>query len=128
MRVFNKKSTKIKRLDLRKRCTKAENLLWAQLRRKQILGCKFYRQFGIGEYIADFYCPLKKIIVEVDGEYHNTIETSEYDVIRDNYLNEFDIKIIHVSNQDIYYKLDDVLQIIEAEIMKRPPRFLTSKV
>jgi very-short-patch-repair endonuclease len=55
---------------LRAKLTDAEQRLWARLRRKQILGVQFYRQKPIGNYIADFFAPAVRLVVEVDGSQH----------------------------------------------------------
>ncbi len=52
---------------LRKRLTDAEKLMWRHLRGKQLEGFKFRRQEPIGNYVADFVCYEKRVIVEVDG-------------------------------------------------------------
>ena len=67
MRIFNTLFIKNKRKSLRKSQTDAEKKLWSKLRNKNIFGYKFYRQYGIGPYIADFYCPKLKLAVEADG-------------------------------------------------------------
>ena len=61
---------KIKARSLRTKPTDAELHLWQRLRRKQILGVQFYRQKPIANYIADFYAPAAKLVVEVDGAQH----------------------------------------------------------
>ena len=52
---------------LRRECTDAETRLWSFLRRRQLCGFKFRRQVPIGDFVVDFYCPSKRLIVEVDG-------------------------------------------------------------
>ena len=51
--------------------TKAEVLLWLQLKNRKMLGQRFLRQYGIDAYVVDFYCPKLKLAIEVDGESHN---------------------------------------------------------
>ena len=62
---------------LRQNQTDAENLLWWHLRDRQLAGHKFKRQFPIGSYFADFACPEKRLIVELDGSQH--VEQLSYD-------------------------------------------------
>jgi very-short-patch-repair endonuclease len=69
---------------LRKKSTDAENVLWKQLRRKQLEGLKFRRQQPIDNYVVDFVCFEKRIVIEVDGGQHS-IERDK-DSERDNYL------------------------------------------
>ena len=70
---------------LRKRMTDAEQLLWRHLRSRNMHGLKFRRQHCIGQYIADFACVEKKIIVEADGGQHS--ENADQDAARTAYLN-----------------------------------------
>jgi very-short-patch-repair endonuclease len=56
---------------LRKDETQAEKILWAKLRNNQLKGYKFRRQHPIGLYIVDFYCHQLKLVIEIDGDYHN---------------------------------------------------------
>ncbi|MBU2598127.1 MAG: DUF559 domain-containing protein [Actinobacteria bacterium] len=82
---MNSKFTNIAK-NLRRNSTKAENLLWRYLRAKQLDGLKFRRQQTIGNYIVDFVCFEKKIIMEVDGGQHAT--KKEKDNKRDKWFRE----------------------------------------
>jgi very-short-patch-repair endonuclease len=64
---------------LRTNLTDSEQLLWARLRRKQILSVQFYRQKPLGEYIVDFYAPSARLVVEVDGAQHLEAAQVKYD-------------------------------------------------
>ncbi len=80
-KLYDKSSTKEKRTILRENQTKAEYIIWEILRNRKFLGLKFRRQHGIGEYIADFYCSEKKIVIEIDGDTHFKDDAVEYDKI-----------------------------------------------
>lgn len=110
MRLNNLNSTKEKRRELRKNMTDAERILWAELRGDK-LGYRFRRQFSIGHYITDFYCPKKKLVIEVDGEVHNS--QKEYDVIRDKFMKEFGMRVLRFDNDRIRHDLNNVLREIE---------------
>lgn len=71
-KIFNSKKTKAQRTHLRNNLTQAESRLWSKLKGRQIFDYKFRRQHGIGNYIVDFYCPVLKLVIEVDGESHFT--------------------------------------------------------
>jgi very-short-patch-repair endonuclease len=107
-------NTKLKRYsqELRKNMTDAERLLWAKLRKKQLRGCQFYRQRIIGNYIVDFYCPKRKIIIEVDGGQHYDEEEIEKDRIRDDYLIKHDLKVLRFSDRDILKNINGVVEKI----------------
>ncbi len=109
MKVYNKKDNIGKRKSLRKNSTEAEGIWWEKLRGKQFMGLKFRRQHGIGEYIADFYCPKLKLAIEVDGEIHESIEAKEYDRIRDEYFRSLGIKTIRVKNHEVIGNIEGLL-------------------
>lgn len=79
-------------------------------------GYKFYRQYGIGNYIADFYCPKLKLVIELDGGQHYTEEGLEYDKTREDYMSSLGIKTIRFSNSDIMKNIEGVLEIIKGDI------------
>lgn len=60
------------RRDLRRHATPAEAILWRLLSRRQVAGLRWRRQYGVGPYILDFYCPSMRLCIELDGEVHNT--------------------------------------------------------
>ncbi|MBW4742111.1 DUF559 domain-containing protein [Prevotella melaninogenica] len=100
----------------RKTPTDAETLLWQCLRDRQ-LGLKFRRQHAIGDYIADFICLEISLIIEVDGEYHNSEEQQEKDTIRTKYLNEQGFYVLRFTNNEVMNQTEWVLK----SIMASPP-------
>ena len=81
--IFSANRMLYRRRDLRKKNTSAEEIFWNIVRRKN-LGLKFKRQLSIDNYVVDFYCPDKKLAIELDGEIHKT--RKEYDEYRSRYL------------------------------------------
>ena len=67
--IFSASRMIYRRRDLRQKSTSAEEILWKELRRKN-LGHKFKRQFSIDNYVIDFYCPDYKLAIELDGVIH----------------------------------------------------------
>jgi len=116
MQVFNRPSTRPKRKNLRKSQTEAEMALWQKLRDKGFMGHKFFRQYGIGEYIADFYCPEQRLAIEIDGSQHYTDDGREYDEPREKYMNSLAIKTIRCSNLDVLQNIEGVLSEIAKEL------------
>lgn len=102
----------------RKLFTEAEGVLWEALRDRSLHGYKFRRQHPISDFIADFYCHECKLIVELDGEYHNDIEQREYDEGRTFELNELKIKVVRFTNQEVLEDIDFVLSEIGAHLLK----------
>ena len=97
----------------RKTPTDAETLLWQCIRDRQ-LGLKFRRQHAIGDYIADFICLEISLIIEVDGEYHNSEEQQEKDTIRTKYLNEQGFYVLRFTNNEVINQTEWVLKSIIA--------------
>lgn len=98
--------------ELKKQTTEAERILWGQLKTKQ-LGAKFRRQHVIDEFIVDFICLSKKLIVEVDGRYHNNPLQKEADEMRTAILNDFGYKVIRFENEEVIGTLDSVVKRIK---------------
>jgi len=104
--------TRTHAIELRKGLTPAERKLWALIRNDQ-LGVNFRRQHAIGNYIPDFVCIEKKLIIELDGSQH--LEQEEYDEERTKYLNLLGYKVIRFWNNDVMKNMDGViLTIIQA--------------
>ncbi len=99
--------------------TDAEQKLWAKLRRKQIYGLQFYRQKPLGRYIADFYCPSAKLVLELDGGQHYDYHGIEYDRERDQFLEGSELQVVRFSNRDIMENIDQVLTQIWQTIASR---------
>jgi very-short-patch-repair endonuclease len=96
--------------------TKAEAILWGELKNRKILGFKFRRQFGIGAYVVDFYCTELKLAIEVDGATHQTDEELEYDRMREEEIRQLDIQFIRFSNTEIYEALEHVIENLKTKI------------
>ena len=97
---------------LRKEMTDAEQVLWSRLRRKQILGIQFYRQKPIGPYIADFYAPAVKLVIEADGCQHMEEEHREYDAVRDTFLKANGLMVLRFDNRQVLIETDAVMEEI----------------
>ena len=102
---------------LRRGATPAERKLWQGLRRHRVGGLKFRRQVPLGPYIADFYCPSAKLVIEVDGVSH--IDASR-DAIRDSWMAQHGIRVVRVANRDVLANLEGTLIAI-GEIAAAPP-------
>lgn len=85
---------------MRNNPTEAEMCLWQWLK-GGVHGYRFRRQVVIGDYIVDFACIKARLIVEVDGEYHNTAEQIQYDKIRTEYLNKSGFQVLRCTNQEV---------------------------
>jgi very-short-patch-repair endonuclease len=115
--LYNKSKHLTKRLLLRRNQTPQESILWARLRRGQ-LGCKFKRQYSVGPYVLDFYCPTKKLAIEIDGSQH--LENKEYDQERTDYLSVLEIKVLRFWNNEINTNINGVVEKIISELSPSP--------
>ena len=86
---------------LRRRSTKAERKAWRVLRNRGLLGLKFRRQHPIGRYIVDFYCAELRLVVEVDGGYHDTPAQRDRDARRTAALEARPIHVIRLRNPHV---------------------------
>ena len=98
--------TRTHAIELRKESTPAERKLWAVIRNDQ-LGVNFRRQHAVGNYIPDFVCVQKKLIIELDGSQH--LEQQEYDQERTNFLESLGYKVIRFWNNDVTNNIDGVI-------------------
>ena len=101
---------------LRRNETIAEKLLWEKLRNNQLEGLKFRRQHPVNIYIADFYCHKFKLIIELDGDYHNQEEQKQKDEVRTEVLRLNDLKIIRFKNEEVEQDINQVLITIKNKI------------
>src|SRR3972149_6711335 len=115
--IYNKTGIKERRRELRKNQTDVERLLWKQIRNKNFFGLKFFRQYSVGAYIVDFYCPTLKLAIELDGGQHAEEGNKEYDKIRTDYLKSMGIKVMRFWNNDVIHNIEGVLE----EIKKNQP-------
>ncbi len=117
-KVFNKRLLKDKRKFLRKNQTETEKLLWKHLRKRQLKGYRFTRQFSVNSYILDFYCPKNIVAIELDGGQHNEESNKEYDAKRATLLEIQNIKIIRFWNNEVMENIEGVLDTILLELKK----------
>ncbi len=115
MLTYNKNLKQYSR-ELRKNMTDAERLLWSKIKGKQLENCQFYRQKIIGSYIADFYCPKAKLVVELDGGQHYSCSGEEEDAVRDSYMASIGLKVQLISDRDVIKNLNGVMEKIWMEL------------
>jgi very-short-patch-repair endonuclease len=101
---------------LRKNATKAETLLWSKIRSRQWEGVKFRRQQPIDNYIVDFVSFEKQIIIELDGGQHADLKREDRQ--RDKRLNEDGYTVLRFWNNDVFEKIDAILETIRLNCLK----------
>ncbi|MFP5041833.1 leucine--tRNA ligase [Parasediminibacterium sp. JCM 36343] len=94
----------------RKNATEAEAILWNEVRNRKINGFKFRRQHPIAGYIPDFVCLEQKMIVEIDGGYHDEIEQQKFDEARAGWLAEHGYTMLRFTNEEILNQLPSVIE------------------
>lgn len=101
--------------NMKKNPTEAERVMWELVRRRQ-LGVVFKRQYIIDEYIVDFVCLEKRLIVEVDGAYHSAGEQKELDKKREDRLIALGYHILRFSNSEVMVVPDKVVEKIKQDL------------
>ncbi|HTI49744.1 MAG TPA: endonuclease domain-containing protein [Planctomycetaceae bacterium] len=109
---FNKTDHKPVRQEARASMPRAEVLLWSKLKGRQLLNCKFRRQYGIESYRLDFYSSELKLGIELDGETHYIRDADSYDARRDRFIESLGIRVLRILNSDVYENLEGVWEAI----------------
>jgi very-short-patch-repair endonuclease len=117
----NDPTLKQRRRELRRNQSNAERALWAKVRNKQFLGMKFFRQYSIGPYILDFYCPTVKLAVELDGGQHNQSNNREHDTARSDYLKAQGIDVMRFWNNEVLLDVQSVLSKLALKVTPLHP-------
>jgi len=117
--INNKKELEERRRNLRSKLTPVELALWGLLRKKQLQGKTFRRQFSIGSYIVDFYCHSEGLVVELDGADHFTPEGMEYDARREKFLVKQGLRVIRIENKKVFDNTSHVLDYIQSYFLNR---------
>ncbi len=106
--------------ELRKNSTPAEQILWYYLRNKQLNGLKFRRQEAFGNYILDFVCYEKKLVIELDGGGHLEDEQKQHDEIRDKFIIDNGYQVLRIFNNEIFNNIEGVIEEILNKVDIQP--------
>ena len=101
--------------ELRKNMTSQERKMWNILRNHNFYGYEVRRQYPMGNYIVDFVCRSKKIVIEIDGGQHNQPADIEYDKQRTEFLNSLGYKVVRIWNNDIDKNIAGVYKMLQVE-------------
>jgi len=113
------KIVKMRARELRSKATPSEILLWKELRNRKLSGYKFLRQHpivynpycsGVKYFVADFYCDIKKTVIELDGPIHEN--NLEYDQFREAEMVNLGLHILRIKNEELV-NIDEVHKKIE---------------
>ncbi|OGW33407.1 MAG: cytosine methyltransferase [Nitrospirae bacterium GWC2_42_7] len=116
-KIHNSKNLRDNRKKLRNSLTPAEAKLWTLLKDSKLENRKFRRQHSVGPYVLDFYCPVEKLCIELDGAEHFTDSGYEYDSARTEYLMALNIKVIRFENKNVFENTEGVLEEIRKNIL-----------
>ncbi|RWX76126.1 endonuclease domain-containing protein [Neorhizobium lilium] len=110
-------------LRLRKSMTDAERRLWTALRKEmpETPGTHFRRQMAIGPYVVDFVCLRRRLIVEVDGKFHDTPDQRLRDADRDAYLRSENFRVLRFSNDKVMLEMTSVLRSLAVALATPTP-------
>jgi very-short-patch-repair endonuclease len=111
-KLHNLPQLKPLRQRLRSHMTSAEIALWVHLQRSRLDGRKFRRQHSIGRCIVDFYCPMERLAIELDGSPHDTESGWQRDQDRAAFLQSQGIRVVRFENRDVLNNLEGVLSEI----------------
>ena len=106
----------LRAVELRNNMTKAEEVLWKELKKKEIFKARWKRQHPIDIFIVDFYCHKYKLVIEVDGDIHLNEEIKERDDGREHDIEKLGIKILRFTNDEILGNIESVKDKILFEI------------
>jgi len=98
---------------LRENPTQAEEVMWLSLRNNQLDGYKFRRQHPLLRYVVDFYCHQLKLVIEIDGEYHQTVQQKKLDKERTANIEFQGLHAIRFTNDEVLADMDSVLRKIK---------------
>ena len=105
------RATVAKARELRRAMTPPEAILW-QVLRSRPEGLKFRRQHPVGPYVAEFYCPSRKLIVEVDGIAHAMGDTPQRDERRDEWLRQQGYRVVRIPAAEVSGDVEAVLNYV----------------
>ena len=105
---------------LRRAETYAEEILWRELRNRQVDGWRFKRQVPFGRYILDFFCFDARLAIEVDGATHSEPKEVARDEERSMFLCENGVRVVRVSGGDVENNIDGVIESIYFELGQQP--------
>lgn len=113
--VYNRQSQTHVRRALRKAATAGERALWQELKGSR-LGLKFRRQYGVENYVVDFYCPSLRLAIELDGASHLGTSARQYDRLRQESIERLGIRVVRFSEHDAIHETEGVVDLIRVAI------------
>lgn len=119
MRIHTTKKLGKARKELRNNATPQEIILWNHMKDSK-LGYKFQRQHSLYNFIVDFYCAKKKLVIEIDGNQHSDERAKAYDKERTDYFKSINLKVLRFWNSEVDTNLEGVLQMVRKSLGNTP--------
>ncbi len=111
----------LRAIELRNNMTKAEKILWQELRNRDLFKARWKAQHPIDIFVVDFYCHKYKLVIEVDGDIHLKEEIQERDDGREHDIEKLGISILRFTNKEIFENIESVKKCILDEINRKSP-------
>ena len=89
------------------------------LKGDKLLGTRWRRQFSVGPYILDFYCPSLKLAIELDGALHYTDSGYHHDSVRENFLSDLGIEVLRFENKTVWNGQEAIIESVTRKIEER---------
>ena len=124
MKEYNKANIPLVKT-LRKNMTPWERKIWYEFLRNYPI--RFQRQKAIGNYIVDFYCAKARLVVELDGGGHYTVEQSKKDIVRTKELESMNLTVLRICNLDIDRNFRGVCEYIDLAVKNSLPQSASLK-
>jgi very-short-patch-repair endonuclease len=106
---------------LRKNSTDVERILWSERRGHRLADAGFRRQVPVGSYVADFVCHAAKLVIELNGGQHFSVQIERSDTRRTAAIEDLGFKVLRFSNLDVITNRTGVLETITAAVAERAP-------
>ncbi|WP_412062568.1 endonuclease domain-containing protein [Rubrivirga sp. IMCC45206] len=116
MPLYNRRPYRTLRRRLRSHGTPAEAALWTLLKARRLDGWRWRRQFSVGPYILDLYCPAARLAIELDGAVHDAPARRDYDADRTRHLAAVGIRVLRFENRTVFDAPSQVLDAIRAAL------------
>ncbi len=118
--TFNKPQSAKRRKYLCRNMTKAEKILWFKLRNSRPSKLRFRRQYGLYNYVIDFYCPQYRLVIEIIGDVHGYSRQIKSDLLKKKKIESLGIKILVYTNQQVIEETEGVLENILSNLPLTP--------
>ena len=118
--IYTRNSEKVLRRSLRAEMPSAESVLWSKLRRRQLLGYKFRRQYSVGTYVVDFYCAEAQTCHRGRRRQSLSGGAQPRDREREAFIKSFGIDFLRFRNVEVFEQLSAVLDAIARKVLEHP--------